>query len=153
VRVSVVESARLDGWPGPKARDRSVDPALVSSWADGVLYVHPLYDGRIRPGARYVAAHRLLGRTVVLVHQVEEVTPGYGWRTRADRPGAAVTVALRLHPGPDPTVELETDVTVVGAARLARPLLAGSMRRSARRAVRRLASRLEAQASMRQTVR
>jgi hypothetical protein len=153
VRISVVESARVDGWPGPKARERTVDPALVSSWADGVLYVHPLYDGRIRPGARYVAAHRLLGRTVVLVHTVEEVTPGHGWRTRADGPQGTVTVALRLRPRPDPTVDLAIDVTVLGAARFARPLLTRRVRRSARRAVRRLARRLETRASLRRAVR
>lgn len=152
MRISVVESAPVEGWPGPKARERSVDPALVSSWADGVLYVHPLYDGRIRPGARYVAAHRLLGPTVVLVHTVEEATPGYGWRTRADRPGATVVVALALRPPPESTVDLTVDLTVRGAARLARPLLSWSVRRSARRAVRQWAS-LQTQAAPKSAVR
>ena len=151
--ISLVEFAPLDGWPGPKARERSVDPALVSSWADGVRYVHPLYDGRIRPGSRYVATHRLLGRNVVLVHTVEAVTPGYGWRTRAERPRATVTVELSLRPQPDPAVTLAVEVSVWGAARWARPLLAWSVRRSARRAVRRLAAALAVRSTARQTVR
>lgn len=153
MRISVVESAPVEGRPGPKAQERSVDPALVASWADGVLYVHILYDGPVRPGARYVAAHRLLGRTVVLVDTVEEVSPGYGWRARADRPGATLVVALPLRPPPEATVELTVDLTVRGVARLARPFLSWSFRRSARRAVRRLAGRLETRASPKSAVR
>jgi hypothetical protein len=144
MNVSVVESAGLVRWPAAKARKRGIDPAVVSSWGAGVLYVHPFYDGQVRAGARYVAAHRLLGRTVVLVHSVEDSNPGYGWKTSAVRPGATVTVALSLHALPHSTVDLAVDVEVVGAARLASPLLSWTVRRSARRAVRRLAHDLSA---------
>lgn len=145
--VSVVESAGLVRWPAAKARKREIDPAVVSSWAGGVLYVHPFYDGRVRTGARYVAAHRLLGRTVVLMHSVENSNPGLGWSTSAVRPRATVTVALSLHALPQSTVDLAVDVEVLGAARLASPLLSWTVRRSARRAVRRLAQNLSARSA------
>ena len=54
------------------------------------------------------------------------------------RPRATVTVALNLRPVPRSTVDLAVDVEVLGAARLASPLLSWTVRRSARRAVRRL---------------
>lgn len=145
--VSVVESAGLVRWPAAKTRKRQIDPAVVSSWAGGVLYVHPLYDGRVRTGARYVTAHRLLGRTVVLVHSVEDWNPGWGWSTSAVRPRATVTVALSLHASPQSTVDLSVHVEVLGAARLASPLLSWTVRRSARRAVCRLAHNLSARST------
>jgi len=153
VRISVVESAGLNAWLGSKARKRSLDPAVVSSWAEGVRYVLPLYGDRLRPGGRYLVAHRLLGRTVLLVHTVEEVTPSYGWRIRADRLRATVTIALSLRPRPEPAVDLTVDVIAAGTARFARPALTWSVRRSARRAVRRLAGRLKSGTTQRPTVR
>jgi hypothetical protein len=144
VNVSVVESAGLVSWPAAKARKRGIDPAVISSWGGGVLYVHPFYDGQVRTGARYVAAYRLLGRTVVLMHAVEDSNPGFGWKTSAVRPQATVTVALSLRAMPQSTVDLAVDIEVLGAARLASPLLSWTVRRSARRAVRRVARNLSA---------
>jgi hypothetical protein len=144
VNVSVVESADLVRWPAAKARKRGIDPAFVSSWGRGILYAHPFDDGQVRTGARYVAAYRLLGGPVVLVHCVEDVDPGYGWKTSAAGPRATVTVALTIRAFPQSTVDLAVDVKVLGAFRLASPLLSWRVRRSARRAVRRLAHDLSA---------
>ena len=91
-----------------------------------------------------MAAYRLLGRTVVLMHAVEDSNPGFGWKTSAVRPQATVTVALSLRAMPQSTVDLAVDIEVLGAARLASPLLSWTVRRSARRAVRRVARNLSA---------
>ena len=46
----MVETADLDGWPSLKFRKWLIDPALAEHWANRVVYGHPLYDGRVRPG-------------------------------------------------------------------------------------------------------
>ena len=146
MHLTIVESAALQRWPSTGTRVRATSPALVASWAPGVVYAHPLYGKTVSVASRFVTAHRVLGRTVVLVHTVEQLDRGRYWQTRADREGTTVVVRLMSQPPPETSVSLSVDVQLSGAARAAGPVLRWSLPRSARRAVRRLAGQLDAKA-------
>lgn len=143
MHVVIRDSAALQDWPSMGTRARVASPALVASWAEGVLYVHSLYGRTIAPGDRFVTAHRLLGRQVVLVHTVEEYNRGRSWRTRADRDGTMVIAEVTLEPAGERSATLSVDVDLSGPARIAAPMLRWSLRRSLRQALRRLVKNLE----------